>query len=86
MNSFPFCYYSFVFSSLPTFRSEILNLCREFVVLHGAKPHIIFPYHFNTLSKFPVHDHIKINYEVEPNYSDIFRIEFNVEIEKCITI
>ena len=43
-----------------------------------AKLHIIFSYNINILSKFPAHGHVKINYEVEQNYSDSFGIELNV--------
>ena len=45
---------------------------------------MIFSYKINELSKIPAHDHIKINGEVEQNYSDNFGIEFFVEFKKKI--
>ena len=42
----------------------------------------MFFYIFNMLSKFQAHDHIKINCEVEQNYSDNFSIDFVVEVKK----
>ena len=44
-----------------------------------AKLHVILSYNFQILSKFPAHDHIKINGEVEQNYSDNFVVDFVVK-------
>ena len=46
----------------------------------GARLHIIFSYKFNILNKLTAHDKIKINFEVELNYSVNFGIVFVVEI------
>ena len=52
----------------------------------GTKFHIIFSYILNILSNFPAQGHIKVNDEVEKNYSDNVGIEFVVEIKKYVSI
>ena len=87
MRSFPpkllYCCFIICFTQIMYAWSKVRHVdtnpsrggCGFLLSPQGGSRLTIFSYKFNLLSKFSAHDHVKINCEIEQNYSDNFGIE-----------